>query len=430
MKLAIIGTGFVGVTSSVVYASFGNEVVGLDIDEKKVASLRRGKVPFYEPKLAEMLLETQAQGQLSFTDSYQEAISAADVVIVAVGTPSRADGSIDLGYVDQAVAAAAPYFKDGVILAIKSTVLPGTLKRVRSIVEKVTAQKVYYASLPEFLKEGTAVDDTLHPDRIVIGANEKKAREILDELHAPFKAPIIHISPESAQLAKYASNDYLALRIAYINEIADLAEKVGANVDEVLQVMGLEKRIGSHYWYPGFGYGGSCFPKDVRALAAHSGELGENDSLFKKLNELNSERPLKLMRGFEKKVGGFAGKKVAVLGLSFKPHTDDQREAPALSVVPYLLAQGAKVTTFDPMVKAIADPEVIANHNNYQQAESIEAAIENADVVIALVEWPAIVGFDFASLTPKTGAYFIDGRNQFNKKAIEDCAYKYLGIGK
>jgi UDPglucose 6-dehydrogenase len=432
MKIAIVGTGFVGVTTSVVYASFGNEVVGLDIDEKKVAALNEGRVPFYEPKLAELLQETRASGKLTFTTSYQEAVSGAAVVMVAVGTPSRADGSIDLSYVEKAVAAAAPYLQDEVVLVIKSTVLPGTLKKVEQIVAGLTKVKVHYAALPEFLKEGTAVDDTLYPDRIVVGTTTKKARAVLEELHQPFKAPIVHVSPESAQLAKYASNDYLALRIAYANEIANLSEKSGANVEEVLKVMGLEKRIGDHYWYPGFGYGGSCFPKDIRALAAYSEEVGIKENLFRKIDELNTARPGQLMENFCQTTGCFAGKTVAVLGLSFKPNTDDQREAPALMVIPYLLEKKARVKAYDPMVKEIADREVAAAAD-YEQVATIEAAVEQAEIIIALVEWPQIVGFDFEAVRKKIAAetvYFIDARNQFDGEELTAAGYHYLAIGK
>ncbi|MDR0463193.1 MAG: UDP-glucose/GDP-mannose dehydrogenase family protein [Pseudomonadales bacterium] len=429
MKIVVVGTGFVGVTSSVVYASFGNDVVGLDIDETKIKSLEHGKVPFYEPKLTEMLKETVASGKLTFTTSYEKALKGAQIVIIAVGTPSREDGSIDLSYIEKSAEAMAPYLEENTIITIKSTVLPGTLKIVQKIIEKSNKKTLHYASLPEFLKEGTAVDDTLYPDRIVIGATNKLAKEKLIELHKPLKAPIVIVSPESAQLSKYASNDYLAIRIAYANEIANLCEKSGANVEEVLHVMGLEKRIGDHYWYPGFGYGGSCFPKDVKALAAFSEELGFDDNLFRKIDKLNSLRPVYLMENFIKKIGNISGKKIAVLGLSFKPNTDDQRESPALAIIPYLLEKGAEVISYDPMVKKIDSKEIVKN-KNYKQVESIDEAIAKADIIIALVEWPQIVGYKFIKNKSVANEYFIDARNQFDGKQLKEAGFKYLAIGK
>ncbi len=428
MKVAIVGTGFVGVTSSVVYASFGHQVVGLDINEDKVAQLNKGKVPFYEPKLAEMLETSLKSRQLHFTSSYQEAISEADVIIIAVGTPSAEDGAVDLSYIANSVAQCAPFLKEGAVLAIKSTVLPGTLTQVRTIVDNLTDKKIHYASLPEFLKEGTAVDDTLHPDRIVIGTENKVAFDILEDLHRPFGAPILSVRPESAQLAKYASNNYLALRIVYANVLAEICETVEANIDEVIEVMGYEKRIGNHYWYPGMGYGGSCFPKDVKALAHFCQEKKIQANIFTMMDQFNNNRPLQILEKLEQIMAGFAQKTIAVLGLSFKPNTDDQRESPALLIIPTLLEKGAKVMSFDPMVKKIAHEEV-AKNQNYQQAESINAAVKEADLIISLIEWPQIIGFDFAPVKAAKEQFFFDARGQFEMKKMQDAGYIYLRTG-
>ena len=430
MKVVVVGTGFVGVTSSVVYASFGNQVVGLDRSEEKVAALSQGQVPFYEPKLTEMLRTGLDSGHLSFTTDYQQAITGADVVIIAVGTPSQADGSINLDYITSSVTSAAPYLADGVVLAIKSTVLPGTLAHVKSIVQAATQAQVHYASLPEFLKEGTAVDDTLYPDRIVIGVEDDHAYQVLQRLHAPLKAPMLRVLPESAQLAKYASNDYLALRIVYANLLADICAHSGADIDEVIKIMGYEQRIGDHYWYPGLGYGGSCFPKDVKALAAYCHDFFTSDqNLFAFINGLNTKRPTAVIEGLAGKINGFAGKQVAVLGLSFKPNTDDQREAPALSVIPTLLQQDAQVVSYDPMVVQIADDSISANPA-YRQVETINQAVEEADVIIALVEWPQIVGFDFTKTKLDKPQVFFDARNQFDAKTLTAAGYQYIGIGR
>ncbi len=429
MKVALIGTGFVGVTAAVVYASFGNQVIGLDIDQSKIDSLNKGKVPFYEPKLVELLASGLASGNLKFTTSYQEAISDADVVIVAVGTPSASDGAIDLSYIAASVSQAAPYLKDGAVLVIKSTVLPGTLAQVKTIVNNLTDKQIHFAALPEFLKEGTAVDDTLYPDRVVIGVENKAAFKILEELHAPFKAPILCVKPESAQLAKYASNNYLALRIVYANALAEICENSEADIDEVIEAMGYEKRIGNHYWYPGLGYGGSCFPKDVKALAHFCQDNHMATNLFSAINELNEKRPVQVLDKISRVVEGFAGKKIAILGLSFKPNTDDQREAPALAVIPRLLNDGAaQVSAYDPMVKKIVSEE-IAKNKNYQQTETLAEAVKGADLIIALIEWPQIVGFDFATTKEEKQQFFFDARSQFEMKRMQDLGYIYLGIG-
>ncbi|MBQ6450120.1 UDP-glucose/GDP-mannose dehydrogenase family protein [bacterium] len=429
MKVTVIGTGFVGVTTSAVYAKQKHTVVGLDVDEQKINSLNAGKVPFFEPKLQELVQSGLKSKKLSFTTSYQEAVTDSDVVMIAVGTPSRPDGSINLDYVKESAKQAAPYLKDDAVLVIKSTVLPGTLEQIKPIVKNITDKKIHYASLPEFLKEGTAVDDTLYPDRIAIGVEDDFAWEVLSKLHAAFKAPLVRVRPASAQLAKYASNDYLALRIVYANVLADVCEQAGADVDEVLEIMGHEKRIGSHYWYPGLGYGGSCFPKDVKALAAFVDEFESPErNLFRFINKLNVMRPADVVEKLTQVAGKLKGKKVAVLGLAFKPNTDDQREAPALFLIPQLLEKGAKVVSYDPMVKKIAS-EQIATHKHYEQVRSIKQAITDADIIVALIEWPEITDYKFKNNTDKK-VIFLDARNQFDQQTIAKAGYEYLGIGR
>lgn len=425
MRITVIGTGFVGVVSAAVYASFDHQVIGLDIDEAKVASLKQGKVPFFEPDLENLLVAQQKQGNLLFTTDYQEAIGQAELVIIAVGTPSAADETADLKYVFASAESMAPYLQDNTIVAIKSTVPPTTLEQTMTIIAQHTQAKIYGASLPEFLREGSAVHDTLHPDRIVIGSDNAFVRQTLEQLHAPLKAPIVHCSVASAQMAKYTANAYLATRITFINEIANLCEKNGANIDQVIAAIGHDKRIGPHYWYPGLGYGGSCFPKDVKELAAYSRSIGEDGNLFNHINTINKQRIPRLMKGFAKKVGGFAGKKVAVLGIAFKPNTDDTREAPALRIIPLLVAAGASVTSFDPMAKY---PTELKGH---QQSESLQTACQDADVIMTLVEWPQINHFDFTSVRAENKMqHFLDCRNQFDPQTIKQLGYQYTGIGK
>jgi UDPglucose 6-dehydrogenase len=435
MKICIIGTGFVGVVSSAVFASFGNQVIGLDVDEKKVAKLKEGIVPFYEPGLSELLVEQQKGGNLEFTTDYQKAISQAEVIMIAVGTPSAADGQADLKYVFMAAESLAPHLQSGAIVAIKSTVPPGTLKKLSEKIAAHTQVAFFTASLPEFLKEGSAVQDTLHPDRVVIGATELQVFETLEALHAPLNAPIVKVSPESAQMAKYAANSYLATRITFINQIADLCEKNGADVQDVIQAISYDKRIGSHYWYPGFGYGGSCFPKDVKELAAYSRAVGEADNLLNKMNEINESRVFKLLDKHGGIVGGWEGKTVAVLGLSFKPNTDDMREAPSTKVVPYLLEHGATIRGFDPKALDVVE-FFLPKHERASYTANIDEAVNGADVVIALIEWPEIVQHEFSvvdSGNEKNGdrkVFFIDARNQFDPKKVQSWGFVYIGVGR
>lgn len=425
MKVTVIGTGFVGVVSAAIYAYFGNQVTGLDIDENKIKLLKNGQVPFYEPDLQELLLKQQAQGNLDFTTSYETAIKDAEVIIIAVGTPSAPDESADLRYVFASAKSLAPYLRENAIVVIKSTVPPGTLEQTVAIIKEKTSVNFYGASLPEFLREGSAVFDTLNPDRIVIGAEDEFVFSKLEELHASLKAPVVRCRIASAQMAKYTANSYLATRITFINEIANLCEKNGADVSEVIKAIGYDKRIGPQYWYPGLGYGGSCFPKDVKELAAYSRSIGEDGNLLVRVSEINKDRIYRLLNKFAKETDGFANKTIALLGLSFKPNTDDMREAPSTRIIPLLSEQGALIKSYDPMAKY--SPLETKNH---EQCSSIEEACKNADIIMAIVEWPEITGFDFAKVKNDKNQFFIDARNQFDGNKIKAAGYKYLSIGK
>ena len=429
MKLTVIGTGFVGVVTSAVFASFGNEVIGLDIDQAKVDSLKKSTVPFYEPGLEELLTEQQKNGSLSFTTNYQEAVSDADVIMLAVPTPSDKGGGADLKYLFSAAESLSEFIKDGVIVAVKSTVPPGTLPKVAEKISAKTDKLFMMASLPEFLKEGSAVADTLQPDRVVIGVTDDKALAILTELHTPLNAPIIGVSPESAQMAKYTANAYLATRITFINQIADLCEKNGADIQEVITVIGKDRRIGEHYWYPGMGYGGSCFPKDVKELAYYSRSVGEGENLFNKMSQINEQRIPDLLSNYETAVGGWEGKKVAVLGLSFKPNTDDMREAPSTKVVPELLAKGAVIKAYDPKALEVAQ-KVLPHSENISYVSELEQAISDVDVIFILVEWPEIITYDFSKQKLDRDQWLIDVRNQLDPKLVNSWGYKYLSIGR
>jgi UDPglucose 6-dehydrogenase len=422
MQITIIGTGFVGLVSAAVYASLGHEVIGLDIDQKKINNLRKSITPFYEPGLNKLLKQQLKKQNLSFTSNYKKAISKADLIIIAVGTPSAPDEQADLTYIFKSAESLAPLIREGVIIAIKSTVPPGTLKRIASIIKKFTDKIFFTASLPEFLREGSAVHDTLHPDRIVIGADEKQVFKKLKKLHLPLCKNILLVKPNSAQMGKYASNTYLATRITFINEIANLCEKNEADIAEVIKIISNDKRIGKHYWYPGIGYGGSCFPKDVKELAAFSRAVGEANNLFNKINDLNKNRVYKLLNRLATKVNGFENKTIAILGLSFKPNTDDIRESPASKIIPFLINAKAKIKVYDPLAKW---PE-----KSLQQT-SIKETCKKADIIMALIEWPEITSFDFSLVRANNKIqWFFDARNQFNKNKFEKLGYKYTAIGK
>lgn len=418
MKIVCIGTGFVGVVTAAVMANLGHEVIGLDIDQNKIEQLKKGTVPFYEPGLSELLISTQKEGSLNFTTDYSYAVPNADLIFLMVGTPSQTDGSANLDYLFSAVDSLAPHLKENAIVIIKSTVPPGTNKLVKERITAISKVNFHLASVPEFLKEGTAVEDTLHPDRIVLGIEDDHTRDILLKLHQPLTNNLVVMNLESAQMTKYAANNYLATRITFINQIADLCEHNGADIEEVIRGIGFDHRIGSHYWYPGLGYGGSCFPKDVKELSAYAKKVGEDDSLFIHLDRLNTARIPRIISTLEKEFGTFKDKSVAVLGLAFKPNTNDTREAPANYVIPYLTQHGAKVITVDPKVPAdTLDP--------YQ-------AISGASVVMILTEWPEYKNLDLVKVKNlmKSPFAFFDSRNLYDPAVATKAGLLYRGIGR
>lgn len=429
MKITCIGTGFVGVVTTAVLAKLGNEVVGLDIDEAKIAKLKEGIVPFFEPQLSELLIETQKTGNLTFTTDYASSVSDSDIVMIMVGTPSREDGSADLRFVESVAESIASHLKENAVVVIKSTVPPGTNKHIRDIISGKTTKTFHMASVPEFLKEGTAVADTLHPDRVVIGVENDFTKEILIKLHSPLTKNILVMNPESAQMTKYAANNYLATRITFINQIADLCEYNGADIEEVIKGIGADRRIGHHYWYPGLGYGGSCFPKDVKEIAAYAKKVGESSSLFITINNLNEARISRKLEQFKKEIGTFSGKTVAVLGLSFKKNTNDTRVAPSLEVIPWLISQDATVRATDP--QAISDAKTLLPANVTYSNDAYEAA-EGADIIMLLTEWDEYISLDLAKLKSamNNSPVFIDTRNQYTVDSLVEAGFKYIGIGR
>lgn len=429
MKIACIGTGFVGVVTTAVLAKLGNEVVGLDIDEAKIAKLKEGIVPFFEPDLKELLLTTQASGHLSFTTSYEAAITGADIIMIMVGTPSTPEGGADLRYVYAVVESLAPHLKADAVVVIKSTVPPGTNPAVRKLLSSKTSLPFHLASVPEFLKEGTAVYDTLHPDRVVLGVEDEFSKELLTELHSPLTDHILVMNPESAQMTKYAANNYLATRITFINQIADLCEHNGADIEEVIRGIGADRRIGPQYWYPGLGYGGSCFPKDVKEIAAYARSVGEHSSLFITIDALNEARIPRKLDAYGQAIGGFKDKTVAVLGLSFKKNTNDTRVAPSLAAIPYLLAQGAKIRATDPQAIEEAKPLLPTQVEYYSE---VAETVTGADVILLLVEWDEYQKLDLVHLKSlmNHNPVFLDTRNQYSASVVREAGFTYYGIGR
>ena len=431
MRIAVIGTGYVGLVAGTCFAESGNNVVCLDIDEEKIARLRKGEVPIYEPGLQELLVRGVQDGRLSFTTRYEEAIPRAQVAFIAVGTPPGEDGSADLGHVLSAARSIARHMGGYLVIVDKSTVPVGTSRRVAEAVRENTRHEFDVVSNPEFLKEGAAVADFMKPDRLVIGSTSQRARELMEELYAPFVRtgnPIIHMDPESAELTKYAANAMLATRISFMNEMANICARLGADVDMVRKGIGSDERIGSRFLFAGIGYGGSCFPKDVKAIVKTAAACGYDFKILKAVeavNEVQKRLPLELVR---RHFGDdLTGRRFAVWGLAFKPNTDDMREAPSLVVIEALLAAGAEVCAFDPEAMGEARRHL---GERIRYAERPMDALEGADALVLVTEWNEFRRPDFEAVKKllRTPVIF-DGRNIYRRKTLEKLGFTYYGVG-
>ncbi len=432
MRIAVVGTGYVGLVAGTCFAESGNTVVCIDIDQKKVDALRRGEVPIYEPGLEELLRRNTKDGRLSFTTSYADGIPRAEVVFIAVGTPPGEDGSADLKYVLSAARSIGQHLTGYAVIVDKSTVPVGTAAKVQAAVASTTQHPFAVVSNPEFLKEGAAIDDFLKPDRVVIGSDDKRAADVMEELYAPFVRtgnPIIHMAIASAELTKYAANAMLATRISFMNEIANICNRSGANINDVRRGIGSDARIGNRFLFAGVGYGGSCFPKDVQAIIKTSAELGYDFKILKAVEAVNADQKRLLVQMVKQHHGAnLAGKTVAVWGLAFKPNTDDMREAPAIVVVEELLAAGAKVVAFDP--EAMTE----ARHRHFGERITYAAnpmeAVKGADALVLVTEWNEFRRPDFEAIKSamRTPAVF-DGRNIYPRATLERLGFTYYGIG-
>jgi len=432
MKIAVVGTGYVGLVTGTCFAETGNKVFCVDIDQSKVDRLSNGEITIYEPGLEKIFLRNLKEGRLKFTTDLQSGIQEAEIIFLALPTPPGADGAADLKYVLGVADQLGKMLTGYKVIVDKSTVPVGTADKVKQAIAANYKGEFDVVSNPEFLREGVAVDDFMKPDRVVVGTDSERARKIMGDLFAPFVRqgnPIIYMDERSAELTKYAANSFLATKISFMNEIAQLCERMGADVDMVRRGIGSDDRIGKRFLFPGIGYGGSCFPKDVQALIRSAEEAGYDFKILKSVEEVNNAQKLhlveKITRYFQHNL---KGKKLAVWGLAFKPNTDDIREAPSLEMISRLLEKGATITAFDPEamnnVKQVLGDKIAYAENQYD-------ALNDADALIIATEWSEFRTPDFEAIETriKHKAVF-DGRNLFDVKQMADMGYHYESVGR
>jgi UDPglucose 6-dehydrogenase len=431
MKIAVVGTGYVGLVVGACLAETGNDVTCVDKDESKVRMLRKARVPIYEPGLTELVQKNSAEGRLTFTTQLSRAVKGAQIIFIAVGTPQGEDGSADLQHV-LGVARDIGRAMDGYrVIVNKSTVPVGTAEKVRSIIRRETTHPFSVVSNPEFLKQGAAVDDFMKPDRVVIGAEDPRGAELMVALYQPFTrtgAPIMVMDCASAELSKYAANALLATRISFMNEIANVCELFGADVDRVRQAVGSDRRIGSSFLFPGVGYGGSCFPKDVKALVRFSADRKYDFKVLKAVEAVNETQKRVLIRKMETHFGSLKGRTIAIWGLAFKPKTDDMREAPAIPIVQALLEKGAKVQVYDPeahkVARGIFGAKVTYAPKSYD-------ALRGADALAIITEWHEFREPDFPRMRKLMRSPVIfDGRNIYQPQQMKAHGFTYNSIGR
>src|SRR6201992_2555924 len=430
MRIAMIGTGYVGLVSGACLSEFGHDVVCIDKDAGKVETLRAGGIPIYEPGLDDVVAANVKAGRLSFATDYS-AVPEADAVFIAVGTPSRrGDGHADLSYVYAAAEEIAASLSGYTVVVTKSTVPVGTSRKVEEIIKRVRPNADFdMASNPEFLREGSAIEDFRRPDAVVVGSDTDKARETRREVYRPLflnETPILFTSRESSELIKYPANAFLATKITFINEMADICEKVGGNVQDVARGIGLDGRIGNKFLHAGPGYGGSCFSKDTFALVQTAQQLGAPTRIVEAVLSVNEARKLAMARKVETAFGGLAGKTVAVLGLTFKPNTDDMRDAPSLVIVPYLQKAGAIIRAFDPEGHKEA-----AKHLQLDYRTDTYDALDGADGVVILTEWNEFRALDFARVKAALKApLMVDLRNIYRPAQMAEAGFRYVSVGR
>lgn len=432
MKIAVVGTGYVGLVTGTCFAETGNQVTCVDIDERKVEKLNNRIIPIYEPGLDVLFYRNVEEGRLKFTTNLVEGIKGAEVIFLALPTPPGEDGSADLKYILGVANDLGPILEQYAVIVDKSTVPVGTAEKVHAAIATNAKVDFDVVSNPEFLREGVAVEDFMKPDRVVIGTKSDKAKAVMNRLYAPLVRqgnPVIFMDERSAEMTKYAANAFLATKITFMNEIANLCEKVGANVDDIRKGIGTDSRIGKRFLFAGIGYGGSCFPKDVQALAKTAQEYDYDFRVLKSVMDVNAGQKKRLLPVIKQHFGGdLKGKTIAIWGLAFKPYTDDIREAPALDNIRDLLAEGAKITAYDPEamenVRHILGNQVTFAHTSY-------AALDDADALVIMTEWPMFrtPEFEKMNLLLKNKVIF-DGRNVYELDQMRELGYTYYSIGR
>jgi UDPglucose 6-dehydrogenase len=428
-NITVVGVGYVGLVTGACFSDLGNRVVALDISEEKIANLNKGIMPIYEPGLAELVARNVQAGRLHFTTSYKEALKDAEFVFIAVGTPEGVDGEADLQYVRMAAETIAENMDHPLIIINKSTVPVGTGDWVADIIRENQATPIDFSvvSCPEFLREGSALSDFLTPDRTVLGSEDQEAAERVAQLHLPLRAPIVVTDLRTAEMIKYASNAFLATRISFINEIANICEALGADVKEVARGMGFDKRIGHHFLEAGVGYGGSCFPKDVKALAYMAQIHGKHPQLLQAVMEINAFQRKQAVLKLHEIIGELKGKTIALLGLAFKQNTDDMRDAPSISIAEYCQKQGAAVRAYDPVAMNVAKhllPFVEMAPDPYE-------LVKGADAVIVVTPWNEFMQLDMLRLKgAMRQPVMIDGRNLYDPAEMREAGFTYRGIGR
>ena len=439
MKITIIGSGYVGLVSGACFADLGNDVVCLDVDEKKITQLRGGSIPIFEPGLQQLVSHNAAAGRLRFTTAIDEGVAHGAVQFIAVGTPSDQDGSADMRYVLAAARSIGRSMTEYRVIVNKSTVPVGTAERVRAAIAEELRNRSLdlpfsVVSNPEFLKEGAAVGDFMRPDRIVVGSSDERATQIMRQLYAPILRNhdrLLVMDPRSAELTKYAANAMLATRISFMNELANLAEKLGANIESVRNGIGSDQRIGYHFLYAGVGYGGSCFPKDIQALQHTAGEYGVQLTIVDAVEKANRTQKQRLLEKVRGRFGEHLdGRHFAVWGLSFKPNTDDMREAPSRVVINGLLARGARITAYDPVAMEEAK-KIFAKEPAVHFASSTVDALDGADALIIVTEWKEFRSPDFDDMKKRLKSPVVfDGRNLYDPVVMRDSGIEYFSVGR
>ena len=432
MKIAVVGTGYVGLVTGTCFAETGNSVTCVDIDKIKVEKLSNGQITIYEPGLEKLFLRNQREGRLKFTTSLSEGIANAKIIFLALPTPPGEDGSADLKYILGVAEELGKILKDYKVIADKSTVPVGTAEKVRAAIAKNYKGAFDVVSNPEFLREGVAVEDFMKPDRVVIGTESERARKLMGDLYAPFVRqgnPVIYMDEKSAELTKYAANSFLAAKITFMNEIARLCELLGADVDMVRRGIGSDERIGKRFLFPGIGYGGSCFPKDIQALAKSAAEVNYDFKILDAVMEVNEKQKIYLIPRIKKYFNGsLKGKKIALWGLAFKPNTDDIREAPALFIIEELLKEGTTVAAFDPEAMSNVMKEI---GNKIAYVDNQYDALVDADALIIATEWSEFRTPDFDKMTSlMKNKVIFDGRNVFDLADMKELGFYYESIGR